>query len=159
MAYTEAPTNLFKMHFKDDVGRPATMQCHVDGTEDDPAGGGCAIIAAAAQACSNDALASQEIIITATNDAPGSPTDGPYARGADKLLLVLTTSVGTPLFIQVGAPQESVLANGNVYVNPADPNVTAFIAAMVAHGCDADGDGIVALQRGYRRRPPRRKHA
>ncbi len=159
MAFVTAPTNRFKMHFKDDVGRPASMECHLDAGELDPAGGGAAIIAAATAACSDDALVSQEIIVTGVNDTPGSPTDGPYSRGADKMSLVLSTTDGTGVTIQLGSPNEAGFAPGNVYVNPTATNIAGLITALIANACNADGSAIVAFVRGYRRRPPRRKHA
>lgn len=159
MAYTTAPTNLFKMHFKDDVGRPASMQVHVASSETDPAAGGCATIASAAAAISDDALVSQELIITGINGAPGSPSDGPYARGADKILMVFGTADGVPLNLQIGAPNEATLAAGNVYVDPSAGSVAALITALKLHATGPDGEAITAFQRGYRRRPPRRKKA
>jgi hypothetical protein len=159
MAYTTAPTNLFKMHFVDYAGRPATFECRVDASELDPAGGACAAIATAAAACSDDALVSQEIIVVGINDAPGVAADGPYQRGADKANFVFTTAAGTEVKIQVGAPLAAILSTGHVYVDPVQTDVAAFIAGMIANASDADGEGIVAFKRGYRRRPPRRKHA
>jgi hypothetical protein len=158
MAFTEAPARRFKMHFVDDVGKPASVQVFVATSESDPAGGGCATLAAAAAACSADALVSQELIISGLNDSPGSPTDGPYARGADKLKLWIRASSGQDVSLEIGSPQESVLAAGKVNVDPTNTAITNLIGGLITYGCDASGDSLKALQRGYRMRPSRRRH-
>lgn len=159
MTYTTAPTNLFKMHFVDYAGRPATFECRVDASETNPASGACAAIATAAAAVSDDALVSQEIIVVGINDSPGTAADGPYQRGADKAEFVFTTAAGTEVKIQIGAPVAGILATGHVYIDPVNSDVVAFVAGMIANASDADGEDLVAFKRGYRRRPPRRKHA
>jgi hypothetical protein len=159
MAFTPYATNLLKLHFKDSGGNKATSQYHLDPSETDPSAGGALAIANGAAGLSNDALTSSEIIIGATNDAPGSPTDGPYARGADKLLIALRTTSGQDLIIQIGSPNETVLASDNVHIDPTNASVIAFVTAMKNHACDESGDSVKGLQRGYRRRPAHRKHA
>src|ERR1043165_3809890 len=120
MAWVAAPTNKLRLHFIDYNGKRSTETFHLDPSETDPNAGGAAAIAAAAQGCSDAELSSQEILVEAVNTSPGSPTTGPYARGADKLLLVFNTAGGVPVTIELGAPKETDLADDHINVNPAD---------------------------------------
>lgn len=158
MAWVTTPTNKFRLHFEDYSGIRSSMTFRLLASETDPAAGGAAAIADAAQGMSAAALTSQEIIIEAVQDTPGTPTDGPYCRGADKVLLVFTSENGVPVNLQIGAPNETILAADHENVDPADTALAALVAALQTYGCDADGGDIKVLTRGFRRRPPRRKH-
>lgn len=158
MAWVQTPTNRLVLHFVDVSGKHALSEYFVATTETDPAAGGAAAIAAGAQGISNDFLSSQELIVHAVNSAPGTPIDGPYCRGADKAQVILRTTTGVPVTLQIGAPRATVFTSGKIDLDPANADVIALIAAMVAHASDAEGNAIVGMQRGYRRRPPRRKH-
>ena len=158
MAWVTTPTNGLVLHFEDYNGKRATSSYRIDATEVDPAAGAAAAIADAAQAMSAAELTSQEIIITAVKDDAGMPTDGPYARGADKAMIVFRTTSGRPVNFQIGSPDETILGADHLNVDPSDAAMAALITTFVSKCCDADGDAITGFQRGYRRRPPRRKH-
>lgn len=158
MAWVQTPTNQLVLHFQDYNGKRSTMKFHLDTDETDPSAGGAAAIADAAQSCSDAELSSQEILITAVNDSPASASTGPYARGADKALIVFRSEDGTPVNLEIGAPNEGILDTDHLNVDFSDSAVAALVTLMLAHACDAGGGDLVATQRGYRRRPPRRKH-
>ena len=158
MAWNQTPTNQLRLHFVDYNGKRSSMNFHLADDEIDPAAGGAAAIADAAQSCSDAELSSQEIIITGVNDSPAAATTGPYARGADKALIVFRSEDGTPVTLEIGAPNETILEPDHLNVDFSDASVIALVNLMLANACDAGGGDLVATQRGYRRRPPRRKH-
>jgi hypothetical protein len=144
--------------FTDRSGHRATMHVYMDNTETDPTGGGAAAVGSAAQGISNDALVSVECRVRASEDDPGVPTDGPYCRGADKALFVLTTEDGSTVNLQIGAPNEGIFDSGALEIDFADAAVIALMDALIANAVTAEGDDITGAKRGYRRRPANRKH-
>jgi hypothetical protein len=157
MAFVLEPTVEVIYHFEDYNGARASMKMFMINTDTDPATGAPANLAASLQSISDCQLTNTEILIHSVNDTPGTPTDGPYARGADKALMEFGSADGTIVKIQIGAPNETHLDANHLTYSTADSAVLALQTAMVAHAVTAEGSAITHFQRGYRRRPSHRK--
>jgi hypothetical protein len=158
MAWVLAPTNELLLHAVDESGVQATTKYWLANTETDPEAGGAAAISAAVQNMSADAIYLVEILRRAVWDAPVTPTDGPYPRAADQVKLDFVGADGSSTIMSVPAPNETILDSGALFVDPADTALAAFVAYVIANCVSSEGASLIALTRGYRRRPPRRKH-
>src|ERR1043166_8542955 len=158
MAWVTDPTNELVLHFVDLRGVKATLQFWIDASEVDPEGGSAAALAAGAQGLSNNYVDEVEILRRAHETTPGTPTDGPYARAADKAKLLFNTADGATVKMQIPSPNETIFDSGAFDVDPADAAMAAFIAYVKTNCLSEDGSVITALAKGYRTRPPRRKH-
>ena len=157
MAWVTEPGVQVLLGFFDDSGHRATLQCYMDSSETDPTGGGPAALAAAAQDISDCAVSLVECRIRASESAPGVPSDGPYARGADKAQFGFKAADGSPVKLQIGAPNETVFQADKINVDPADSAVVALVAAMKLYGKTAEGVAISTLTTSYRKRNSGRK--
>jgi len=157
MSWVSEGTTQVVFGFIDASGARANMSVYMDAGEVDPLAGGPLALGNALQAISNDFLSITECRVRATQTAPGTPTDGPYARGADKLKLVFRGVDGSPINFQIGSPSELVLDDNKQDVDRANAAIIALEAAMVLYGKTAEGKAVQALQLGYRHRPSRRK--
>jgi hypothetical protein len=156
MAWVLDPYVKLLLHFIDEAGKHAVMGTWVASSDSDPAAGGPATVAAAAQALSASALYETEVLVTAHWDATPVPTTGPYRRPADKAAYNFTTATSQRVKLELGAPLDTQFVLGNI-VNPGDANVIALAAAMKLHGKNSEGEAITVMGDSIRRRPPRRK--
>lgn len=157
MSWVTDPTNQLLLHFLDDAGKHATMSFNVGSGDTDPGAGGPSAISDAAAAISESALYETEVLIRASNTAPGTPTQGPYARPADKAAFVFSANDGTRPRLEIGGPNEDIVGTDSWTVDPTNAAVIALVAAMNTHATTASGGGITGLIKAQRRRPPRRK--
>lgn len=155
-AFALALSNVLELLFEDDNGKHASMKFFIDNTETDPAAGAAAAISTAAQNISNSALYETNILIVAEDADAGDPTTGPYDRASDKAALTFSSADGTPVILQIGAPDESIFLDA-WEVNPANSDVVALVDAMTTNAVTQEGSAILGLRKGNRRRPPRRK--
>lgn len=157
MTWNLDPTNELLLHAVDLSGHETTTQYWIAPTEVDPEGGAAAAIADKVQDLSADAVYLVEILRRASNDAPTAATDGPYPRAADKVKLVFADDSGGETIMQIPGPNETILDAGTINVDRSDAALTAFVNYVLANCLSAEGGTLVALKRGFRRRPPRRK--
>jgi hypothetical protein len=158
MAWVTDPTNELMLHFADLSGVRSTSQYWVLSTEVDPLSGAPIALADAAQAITADVLESIEILRHAHQSSGVVPTDGPYARAADKANLIFGAADGSVVKMQVPSPNEGIFDAGAFNVDTTDAAVIAFNAYVLANLKSEDGAAITVFSKGYRRRPPRRKH-
>jgi len=156
VAFALEISNILELLFRDYGGKHSSVKIYVDSGVVDPSSGVADEISSRAQALSNSALYETNILIAAEDDDPGDPTDGPYARPADKAQLVFSTADGPPVILQIGAPDESIFLDSWT-VNPGNADVIALVDAMKENAVTQEGGAITALRKGNRRRPPRRK--
>lgn len=157
MAFVVEPGVQVLLTFSDASGHKSSMSIYMDNTETDPTAGGPAAVASAAQDISADALTAVECRIRAKQTAIIAPTDGPYPRGADKAQYVFGGADGSPVVLQVGAPNEGTLQSDKINIDPTDAAVIALVAALVGNGKTAEGQAITGLVRGFRKRNSHRK--
>lgn len=157
MAWVVDPSNELLLHLVDAKGTRATNQYWIAPTEVNPAGGAALAIANATQGITNDEVASVEILRRASQDAAVTPTDGPYPRSADKVKLELGGADGSVTIIELPAPNEVILDSGKINVNPAEPTFSAALTVLLTNLKSSEGATLIALKKGYRRRPPRLK--
>lgn len=159
MSWIQTATNLLKLKIKGTGSDRSTTQYNVATSETDPAAGGCAAITDAVRGMVSGAVTSDELIVKAINDSPGDPTAGPYCRGADKIKLCFLSGAGAPVYLNIGSPNEANLQADKIHVNPSATAMAALVTALKTYATDESGAPISAFTRGYRNRPPRRKHA
>lgn len=157
MAFVLEPTAEVLIHCQDYNGARSSVRFFVVNTDADPAAGGPAALAAAVQGISADAVTSVETLLHSVDPLPGSPTDGPYSRGADKGLFEFGSTDGSIVKMQIGAPNETHLEPDHLRYSVSDIAVLALETAMKSFGKTAEGAAITHFQTGYRRRPSRRK--
>lgn len=157
MAFVLAPTNQMVLKYVDRGGKTSTVSYHVDNTETDPNAGGAGDLATKTDLCIDAAPLSREMKILAVNSAPAVATAGAFDRVMDKAHFEFFDTKGTKVVIQIPAPQSSILATNGFDVDPADPNVAAFLAALQAVAYSAEGFPISKMGKAYRRRPTRLK--
>jgi hypothetical protein len=158
MAIVPFPTHELILHFVDAAGKHAVSKYHLATSENDPAAGGAAAIAAAAQGISADFLESNEIIIGAKITGSPSPTTGAYPLARDKVKLAFRSSSGQDVILEIGAPTEADFGPDKVNVDTGvGTPIAGLITAMLANASDAEGKTITGLQRGFRMMPPRIK--
>ena len=159
MAFVNDPTNKVILRFEDYNGKVATSEYFVDAAETDPAAGGPAALAAGAAAISSALLTATEIRIGATNSSPGSPSDGNYSRGSDKVSIWYGALDGSRPLISIGAPNGTALDADHITVKPTAATVTALLTALQTYGKTAEGAALTGLMlRGYRRRFSNRRY-
>jgi hypothetical protein len=158
MAWVNDPTNELLLHGVDLSGVEGTTQYWIADTETDPEGGAAAAISDAVQDLSANAIYLVEILRRATWDASVTPTDGPYPRAADQVILEFSAQDASITKMSVPGPNETILDSGTINVDPADSALAAFVTYVLANCVSSEGAALVALKKGYRRRPSRRKH-
>lgn len=158
MSWVADPTNELLLHGVDASGVEATSAYWLANTETDPAGGAAAAISDAVQDITNNAVYLVEILRRAGWDAPVTPTDGPYPRAADQVILEFSGANGAITKMSVPGPNETILDSGNINVDPADTALAAFVTYVLANCVGSEGEALIALRKGYRKRPARRKH-
>jgi len=158
MAWVLEPQVEVVYSFTDASGHRGTESYFMDSGETDPTSGGPAALGTAIQAITADAISSIACRIRAVEDDPGDPTDGPYARGADKVLLVFQADDGSEVNFEVGAPNETILDSDKINVDEGDVALTDFLTAMEDNACTAEGHELKYLKRGFRKRDSGRKH-
>lgn len=158
MAWVTTPTNALMLHAVDLSGVEATTKYWVASSEVDPEAGAPAAIADAVQDLTADAIYLVEVLRRATWDAAVTPTDGPYPRSADQVLLEFSDTDGGSTKMSIPAPNETILDSGTINVDPADTAFAAFVTYVLTNCVSSEGAALTALRKGYRRRPPRRKH-
>jgi hypothetical protein len=157
MAWVTDPTNELLLHLVDARGARATNQYWVAPGVTDPTTGAAAAIATATQNVSADEVASVEILRRASWDTTVTPGDGPYPRAADKVKLELAGSDGSVTIIELPGPNEVILDSGKINVDPANSTFSTNLAVLLTNMKSAEGATLIAMKKGFRRRPPRRK--
>jgi hypothetical protein len=157
MAWVTDPANELLLHLADLKGTRATNQYWIAPSQVDPAGGAAIAIANAVQGISNDVVSSVEILRRASQSTAVTPTSGPYPRSADKVKLEFAGADGSVTILEVPAPNEVILDNGTINVDPAQATFSAAITVLLANLKSSEGATLIALKKGYRRRPPRLK--
>lgn len=157
MSWVTQPSVQVLFGFIDNSGARASSSVYMANTETDPTGGGPLALGDAMQSISGDALVTISCRVRASNSAPGDPTDGPYARGADKAKLGFRGADGSVANVQIGAPNETIFDSGYEDVDPDDSAMSNLIDQMKLYGKTAEGLAITGLQLGYRHRNKGRK--
>lgn len=158
MAWVTEPGVEVKLSATDASGHRATESYWMDSSETDPTSGGPAALAAAVQGISADAITLIECMIRASQSTPGTGTDGPYCRGADKALAVFQSEDGSEVNFEIGAPNETILDTDKIELDPTDTALSEFIDAMIANAVTAEGKAITGFKRGFRKRNSGVKH-
>jgi hypothetical protein len=157
MTWVLEPENELLIHAIDENGSDSTSRYWIANTEVNPAGGAAAAIANGVQGISSAFIFSVEILRHATWDAEVTPTEGPYQRPADQVLMQFSGQDGSPVNMALPGPNEIILNSDAVTINPAQTDVAAFVTYVINHFKTQEGYSITGLTRGFRRRPPRRK--
>src|SRR5436853_1632766 len=114
MSWVATPTNELLLHGVDAQGVEATSQYWIDPGETDPEAGAAAAITDAVQDVTNNAVYLVEILRRAAWNAPVTPTDGPYPRAADQVILEFSGADASVTKMSVPAPNETILDPGNI---------------------------------------------
>lgn len=157
MGWQLDPANQLLLHLVDQSGIRSTNGYWIAPGQVDPAGGAAAAIASGVQGITQSFVSGAEILRRAHQDATVVPTDGPYPRAADKVALTFAAASGRKVRMEIPGPNETILDAGHINIDQADAAMSAFIDYVIANCVDDDGSVIIALTRGYRRRPPRLK--
>lgn len=158
MAWVVDPTNKVIVKLSDFNGVESTTEYWVDAGQTDPESGAPAALAAAVQDISASLVTGVEVRIGATQSSPGAPSDGPYSRGSDKILLTLGGSDGSRTKMAIGAPLASTLNPDHKTVKASATNIDALMVALATHGKTAEGANLTGtMPRGIRMRFSNRK--
>lgn len=157
MTWVNEPSNELLIHQIDSAGKHATTQYFVPAASTDPVGGTNGAIVTGVQGMSNGYVYEAEVLIRASWDAAVTPGTGAYDRVQDKAMFVFAAADGSPATLQMPTLNETILDPDAVTIDPTDSLVTALVSAFVTNCVSAQGQAIVGLQRGFRRRPFRLK--
>jgi hypothetical protein len=107
----------------------------------------------------SDALLSKAVLIKrAVNTTPALNGTGPYDLVKDKAIFVFNGKDGERVRLAIPTVVETCLEANQLYINQANSDVIALVAAMTASAVTAEGKPLVDLALAYRTRSERVKN-
>jgi len=103
-------------------------------------------------------LTTIECGLSATGSGFADPTDGPYDRVQDKMLMEFRASDGSTVKFNLPTINEGMLESDEVTLDPTATEVVTLVNLLLANARDSEGNSLVALTKTYRRRASGLKH-